>query len=220
MACCGLKPSPLSDEIKELGSGLEMARDFISRMQEKLQSIGELDHEDSINAMKWAQDIVEHAEKHPAAKMIEAIDTLGYKEANFSFLDNHPPSTTREQFTFFGLEDLELSTQILLREAVFRGVKFSFLDRGQNFITLHKTGKTEHIMQATRTSLDPYNSVLIMENKSVTKKILSEAGIRVPQGDEFSAEKGALQTHWEYVQQAIVVKPKQTKFWIGHNHSR
>ena len=65
---------------------------------------------------------------------------------------------------------MELSTQILIKSAIKRGIKFEIVDRTENFITLSKEGKKEYVKQATKTSKDSYITMLIMENKIVSKK--------------------------------------------------
>ena len=113
------------------------------------------------------------------------------------------------------MEDLELSTQLLLREAVRRGVSFELMDRKENFIRLHKAGNSQYVKQATKTSLDNYASILAMENKLVTKKILTEHGIRVPRGNEYTYAETA-KGDFELLQgQPVVIKPNQTNFGIG-----
>jgi D-alanine-D-alanine ligase-like ATP-grasp enzyme len=79
-------------------------------------------------------------------------------------------------------EGMELSTQILIQEALGRGIEVEVLDAADNFIRLRRGNQLEYIKQATRTSADSYIAPLIMENKEVTKKILKEQGISVPAG--------------------------------------
>ncbi|NLP27519.1 MAG: carboxylate--amine ligase, partial [Clostridia bacterium] len=69
---------------------------------------------------------------------------------------------------------LELSTQLLIAEAIRRGIEVRVLDWEDNFIQLKKDSKIEYIKQATRTSVDTYIAPLIMENKEVTKIVLRE----------------------------------------------
>ncbi len=58
--------------------------------------------------------------------------------------------------------EMELSTQLIIREALKRGAAVDVLDREDNFIRLRKGGKVEYVKQATRTSADSYISALIM----------------------------------------------------------
>lgn len=75
---------------------------------------------------------------------------------------------------------LELSTQLIIAEALHRGIEVEVLDWKDQFIRLKKDGHTEYIKQATRTSADTYIAPLLMENKEITKLILKEHGISVP----------------------------------------
>ncbi len=114
-----------------------------------------------------------------------------------------------------GYDDLELSTQILIKEALNRGIEVEVLDRNDNFIRLKKNGRIEYIKQATRTSADTYISALIMENKDVTKKILKEKGISVPEGKLYYSLEHASKTFSDYDGFDIVIKPNSTNFGEG-----
>ena len=83
-------------------------------------------------------------------------------------------------FTLKGYEDLEISSRIIIRDALSRGIEVEILDRKTHFFRLCKNGKTEYVKQATKTSKDSYISFLIMENKSVSKRLLQENGLSVP----------------------------------------
>ena len=110
---------------------------------------------------------------------------------------------------------MELSTEILIKEALNRNIKVDILDAGDNFIRLIKGNKIEYIKEATRTSLDTYIAPLIMENKLVTKFVLKEAGFSIPEGITVkSMEEG--DRAWEmFSGSSTVIKPKSTNFGIG-----
>lgn len=112
-------------------------------------------------------------------------------------------------------EGLELSTQILIKEALRRNIEVEILDRSDNFIRLTKGSKVEYIKQATKTSADTYISSLIMENKEVTKLILKEHGIQVPAGSTFQTIEAAVTQYAQFAGQNIVIKPKSTNFGKG-----
>lgn len=117
-------------------------------------------------------------------------------------------------YTLKGFEDLELSTQILLKAAIKNRVKFEILDRDENFIVLEKDKKVEYVKQATKTSLDSYVTMLIMENKVVTKKVLEKENIIVPQGKDYFNIEDAKSDYRKYGA-GIVIKPKSTNFGLG-----
>lgn len=120
------------------------------------------------------------------------------------------------EWSVTGYEDLELSTQMLIREVLRRGHTVEVLDREANLVRIAGNGKIEYIQQATRTSADRYITPLIMENKKVTKLILAEAGIRVPAGRDYHslAEMEADKDYWKD-RGSIVVKPNSTNFGIA-----
>lgn len=117
--------------------------------------------------------------------------------------------------TTINTEKLELSTQVVIEEAKRRGYQVDLLDEQDNFIRLRKHNKVEYVKQATRTSLDTYISPLIMENKEVTKQVLREHYINVPDGSVVQSVHGAEMLFSQYYEKSIVVKPKSTNFGIG-----
>lgn len=114
-----------------------------------------------------------------------------------------------------GFKSLELSTQMVVEEAIRRGVQVEILDKESNFIRLHKGCKSQIIRQATKTGLDSYIAAQIMENKEVTKFLLREGGIRVPQGIRLRSVEEGLQRFQEYRDTSIVIKPMSTNFGVG-----
>ncbi|MPW26645.1 bifunctional glutamate--cysteine ligase GshA/glutathione synthetase GshB [Alkalibaculum sp. M08DMB] len=112
-------------------------------------------------------------------------------------------------------ESLELSTQIVIEEALNRGVAVEILDEKENFIRLRKGDKTEYIQQATKTSADPYIIPLIMENKQLTKLLLSEHSMSVPKGIEVNSLSQAIEIYPSFENMNIVIKPNTTNFGKG-----
>jgi glutamate--cysteine ligase len=110
---------------------------------------------------------------------------------------------------------MELSTRILIKEALNRGLTVTVIDREDNFIRLQKGDRVEYIKQATRTSADTYIAPLIMENKEVTKFILKEYGINVPIGVSVQSVQHALLQYDQFIGKGIVIKPKSTNFGKG-----
>ena len=127
----------------------------------------------------------------------------------------HHPDLLKLSFQTEGLEDLELSTQLLIREARQRGVEVEILDRIDNFIRLERDRQVEFVKQATRTSKDTYIAALVMENKLVTKQLLEASGIRVPNGKVYHSPESAISDYAELKTASRVVKPNRTNFGIG-----
>ncbi len=115
-------------------------------------------------------------------------------------------------YTTPGYEDLELSTQLLIAEALRRGHAVEVLDKTESFIRITSNNRVEYIRQATRTAADTYIAPLIMENKAVTKQIMKEAGIRVPSGGVFTSLEQMQQAWPEWKDRSCVIKPNTTNF--------
>lgn len=148
-------------------------------------------------------------------KIIEKVKNEGFVEAYMSLSKGYKKDAFNNRFRYIGYEAMELSTQILLKEAIKRGIKVEIIDESDNFISLEKNNKVEYVKQATKTSKDNYISVLMMENKVVTKKILEKAGIRIPSGMEFHDIEMAMNNADKFINKPIVIKPKSTNFGLG-----
>ncbi len=123
----------------------------------------------------------------------------------------------QEKITVKGYEKLETSTQILIKEALKRGVKVKVLDESESFIELKKGSIKEYVKQGNKTSKDSYIAFLIMENKVVSKIILKECGISVPEGGVYPDIDSALKDYARYEKKKTVIKPKSTNYGIGIN---
>ena len=152
-----------------------------------------------------------------AYKITQKINEEGYINTFLSLAKGYKESAYKNRFKLEGYEDLELSTQILMKESIKRGITVNVVDRSENFISHKKDEKIEYVKQATKTSKDTYVSVLIMENKTVTKKVLAEKGVKVPKGEEFNNIEDAKIKARNYINKPIVIKPKSTNFGIGIN---
>lgn len=150
-----------------------------------------------------------------AYRITKDILEKGYAEAHLNLAKSFKQQAYDNRFKLLGYKDLELSTQILIKEAIKRGVKVEIIDRSENFISLEKDNRVEYVKQATKTSMDNYVTVLIMENKSVTKKVLSDNNIRVPNGIEINSMDDLPSIINDFINKPIVVKPKSTNFGTG-----
>lgn len=158
---------------------------------------------------------LESPDSSPLEQSRKEIHSKGFITYNLNQAKAFRHESSQQTFRFNGFEDLELSTQLMLREAVLRGVKFELLDRAENFVKFERSGHTEYVQQATKTSKDNYSVILMMENKLITKKVLNSAQISVPLGGHYSNIEEAKADYFRYQSKPIVVKPKSTNFGIG-----
>lgn len=168
-----------------------------------------------VQILENAKRKIMHAELSAASIVKSEIQKSSYLTYHLEKSKEYAEQSVSTGYRFSGYEDLELSTQLLLKAAVKRGIKFELLDREENFVALTKGNHKEYVKQATKTSLDSYSTVLIMENKVVTKAVLAQHGIRVPSGEVFQSLEEAKQSYDTYRNKPVVIKPKSTNFGLG-----
>ncbi|MGL5652178.1 MAG: bifunctional glutamate--cysteine ligase GshA/glutathione synthetase GshB [Paraclostridium sp.] len=185
---------------------------------EILNKIKFINDELKLGKEKILEDISKRIEDYKETytyKIIEKVKKEGYIKAHLNLAKKYKDLAYDNRFKLEGYEDLELSTQILMKESIKRGIKTELIDRSDNFISISKDDKTEYIKQATKTSKDNYITVLAMENKVVTKKILQKNNIKVPDGSEFNCIEDAISEINNFINKPIVIKPKSTNFGTG-----
>lgn len=114
-----------------------------------------------------------------------------------------------------GYEKMELSTQMLMFDALQKGLHLEILDENDQFLKLWHGQHVEYVKNGNMTSKDNYVIPLAMANKTVTKKILTAANFPVPAGAEFSSLEEGLTYYPLIKDRQIVVKPKSTNFGLG-----
>jgi len=112
-------------------------------------------------------------------------------------------------------ETLEESTQVVIFEAKKQNITIDILDANDNIISLKKGSNVKYLKQATKSSLDSYISPLLMENKMVSKRLLSEDGLNVPKGGHYTLIESAIFEYNKYKNHKLAVKPNDTNFGVG-----
>jgi len=186
----------------------------VSNMQSLFTTLG-IENKDYLNTFKYVQEMIQYPERRIVQQVLNETDVNGFIPFHLVMAKNYLQESKLNKFNFKGLEDMELSTQLVLREAVRRGVAFDILDREENFVRLKRDENIQYVRQATKTSLDNYASILAMENKVLTKQILDEHGIRVPKGLDYTDSTMAKADFQYFKNKAVVIKPKSTNFGLG-----
>ena len=190
------------------------AKQQLNSISALLQKV-DVTSDEHLNAIKKAVELIDNPKQRKVYDVLDGVVKMGYIPFHLEQARTFLKESQQKNYNFIGLEDMELSTQLLLREAVKRGVSFEILDRKENFVRLSQNGNIQYVKQATKTSLDNYASILAMENKHVTKKILDEAGIRIPKGLEYTEAEIAKADFAIFKGKPLVIKPNQTNFGIG-----
>ena len=216
VACYGLKSDlKLSNFEGNDVLASDYGQDIFNEIQGFINEAQLSDKAEYISAMQHCQDLMDGTLLRTSLKIREDILKEGFIDFHMKQARKYQKESEISSFRFHGFENLELSTQLLLKAALRRGVEFEILDQNENFVRLKQGDKIEYVMQATRTSLDNYSSVLMMENKLVTKKVLETFDICVPGGMNYLFKEKALSDFELFENRAIVIKPKSTNFGLG-----
>ena len=150
------------------------------------------------------------------AKVVSAIEQVGsYQQLGADIAQSNKAKAFERFYALSAFDNMELSTQALLFDAIQKGLNIEILDERDQFISLQFGDHLEYVKNGNMTSHDSYISPLIMENKVVTKKVLAKAGFNVPQSIEFTDVKSAVENFPLFENRAIVIKPKSTNFGLG-----
>ena len=150
------------------------------------------------------------------AKVVAEIEQVGsYQQLGADIAQSNKAKAFERFYALSAFDNMELSTQALLFDAIQKGLNIEILDERDQFISLQFGEHLEYVKNGNMTSHDSYISPLIMENKVVTKKVLAKAGFNVPQSIEFTDVKSAVENFPLFENRAIVIKPKSTNFGLG-----
>ncbi|MDU4440619.1 MAG: bifunctional glutamate--cysteine ligase GshA/glutathione synthetase GshB [Haemophilus parainfluenzae] len=150
------------------------------------------------------------------AKVVAEIEQVGsYQQLGADIAQSNKAKAFERFYALSAFDNMELSTQALLFDAIQKGLNIEILDERDQFISLQFGDHLEYVKNGNMTSHDSYISPLIMENKVVTKKVLAKVGFNVPQSIEFTDVKSAVENFPLFENRAVVIKPKSTNFGLG-----
>lgn len=203
--------SPLSpSEFQEEGTL------FLSGMKEMLEEVGLTQNELAIVEEKL--EAFEHPEKTLNGQIVSLFEQQGtLVDWAVEKAKQNKQAALERPYALAGFEDMELSTQILLFDAVQKGLFVEILDRKDQFLSLSYQNHVEYVKNGNMTSKDSYIAPLIMENKVVTKKILAQHGYSVPKSEEYTCIEAARLDYPLFKDKSFVIKPKSTNYGLGIN---
>lgn len=149
-------------------------------------------------------------------KMANALtQACGYQAFGANLARQYKAQAFERFYALSAFDNMELSTQALLFDAIQQGINVDILDENDQFLALKFGDHLEYVKNGNMTSHDQYISPLIMENKVVTKKVLAKAGFNVPSSVEFTRADEAIAHYGLFEGKAVVIKPKSTNYGLG-----
>ncbi|MDG2940965.1 bifunctional glutamate--cysteine ligase GshA/glutathione synthetase GshB [Exercitatus varius] len=150
------------------------------------------------------------------ARLVAAIEQAGgYQKLGAELAQRHKAQAFERFYALTAFDNMELSTQALMFDAIQKGLEMEILDENDQFLRLQFGEHFEYVKNGNMTSRDSYISPLIMENKVVTKKVLEKAGFNVPKSLEFTAIEQAVASYGLFEGRPVVIKPKSTNYGLG-----
>ena len=116
-----------------------------------LNDIKEMNNKLSLGKENIIDDMIEKVMNPKltyAYRISEMVKEEGFIQSHLRLAKEYREDAYRNRFKLEGFEDLELSTQILMKEAIKRGIKVDVIDRADNFISLKKDNHIEYVKQA------------------------------------------------------------------------
>lgn len=188
------------------------AKNIIDEMEHLVEVLG-LTISDSLFA-NFREMLIDPSKTLAGRLYTESEKSSQCQVATFIAKENYKKIWSKP-YELTGFNDMELSTQSLMFNAIQQGVQIEILDRKEQFLKLQLGEHIEYVKNGNMTSRDNYVAPLIMENKTVTKKILKQHGFRVPNGAEFTNIEKALCAYNIFSSKPFVVKPKTTNYGLG-----
>ena len=115
------------------------------------------------------------------------------------------------------LQKQHLAMQLLISEAQARGLKVEVIDPETDLFRVYD--QKHSVMLSAHANLNPYAAVQLLNNKSATKRVLQQAGLRVPEGKEYRSVAEATTAFREFsphaVRFGVVIKPKDGRNGAG-----
>lgn len=192
----------------------EATLEFIGQMREFFTL---MEHDGALKCLDDAELRIRDQSKLYSHIVYEGIKNEGYVHFGIRRALEALKLSNEKYYLLKGFEDMELSTQALIKACLKLGVTYEVLDRKDNFIRLTREGHTEYVKQATKTSKDNCSSILLMRNKYLSKKLLAENGINAPAGKLYCEPEEAYNDYEYYVGKQIVLKPNFSNFGSGIN---
>ena len=198
------------DSTQYYEEGIDLIRQMFDMIKETEGSSAQVD------CVQQAKEQLEKPETTLAGRMVKGIKESGdYISFGMKLAQQYKEESLEKPYIVRGFSNMELSTQLLIFDAIQKGLKVEVLDESEQFLKLSYKNHIEYVKNANMTSKDQYIAPLIMENKTVTKKILAAKGFNVPAGEEYHDKKEAEDNYWLYKNKGIVIKPKSTNYGVG-----
>lgn len=205
--CAGEKPNePTQFE--------EEGRKIINGMSELLNALGFTDKYGYL--IDKATELFDQPETTLSARVAKDMGAIdNFVGCTIEQSKKYKQAAFEAPYQLRGYTEMEMSTQLLMFDAIQKGVEVEVVDEEDQFILLRHGDHEEYVQKANKTTKDNYVSQLMMANKTVTKYALNRRGFVVPKSKEVHSVEEGLSYYDSLSQKKLVIKPKSTNFGVG-----
>ncbi len=175
----------------------------------------ELEFKETIE--KYQKDI-QNGEATIAERVVKLAHSEGLLNAILNLAKKYSEEAEKMRYKITGHANLEPSTQILIKDAISRGVDYKIIDEKKSFVEFSNGDVRECVIQASKTSKDSYIYPFITDDKMYAKRIMIENGIDTPMciyiNKKMNQEKIG-KVIKSLVGKKVVVKPRTTNYGDG-----
>ncbi len=174
-----------------------------------------LDFEETID--KYLKNIYS-GEKNIAEEVVSLANENGLLDGILKLANEYSEDAEKMRYKITRHPALEPSTQILIKDAITRGIDYNIIDEKKSFVEFSNGKRRECVIQASKTSRDSYIFPFITDDKVYAKKIMMENGIDTPKSKLLNnkmSERKISKIIKSLLGQKVVVKPRSTNYGDG-----
>ena len=195
--------------------------DFKEIMEEissyrEINDILGLDFEDSIDS--YLKEI-NSSNLTLADTVLNIFKDNGVLNSILNLANKYSEEAEKMRYKITGYPELEASTQILIKDAITRGIDYTIIDEKRSFVEFNNGKIKECVIQASKTSKDTYIYPYITDDKMYAKKLMLENGINTPMciclNKKAMSNEKISKIIKSIVGKKVVVKPKTTNYGDG-----
>ena len=204
-------------ETAKVGISMEEKQELIEDIEsyKKINETLGLDFEESIE--KYLEYILNN-KKTIAEEIVDLSNKEGLLEGLLILANKYSKDAEEMRYKITGYPNLEASTQILIKDAISRGVDYNIIDEKKSFVEFSNGTIKECVIQASKTSKDSYIYPFITDDKLYAKRVMIENGIDTPMykyiNKKMSKEK-IKKAVKNILGRKVVVKPRTTNYGDG-----
>ena len=167
------------------------------------------------NICSFTQTLIKEQKEYFKNKEVPQDLQRKFEQACEQSITDQRKHESKDRALLPGYEDLEQSTQLMIRVAQKRNLEVEVLHRGSNLIKIKDKKKQTIVKQASILELDSYITYELMKDKELTKIFLCRSGIETPTGETVQRVEQGLEAYEKLKDFACVIKPVHTNYGVG-----